>query len=149
VISKLEVGLRASISLGDLFVLAEALSVPPLALIAPLDSDDLIEVLPGEYRTPWEAADWFFGSEPLENEASLESPSAWSRATYLYDVRLGYLEAVRKWRGARDSASRYPERPAASEMVEVSRQLVDHFRDELARSGVKVPPLPEDEARDD
>jgi len=47
VISNLESGYRKMITLPELFVLAEALGVPPLMLMLPLGQADQIEILPG------------------------------------------------------------------------------------------------------
>lgn len=60
-ISKLENGSRESITVGELFVLARALSVPPLLLLCPVDHLETLEILPGYEAESWEAARWVIG----------------------------------------------------------------------------------------
>jgi transcriptional regulator with XRE-family HTH domain len=74
-IAKLEKGLRETITVGELQVLAKALSVSPADLVFPLGQAADVEVLPGEYVGTWDAVQWFSGSRmphrPADGEASL------------------------------------------------------------------------------
>lgn len=65
VIAKLEKGLRQSIAVADVLVLAKALGVPPLLLVFPIDGDNLVEALPGKEMVGWQAAKWFSGEGPF------------------------------------------------------------------------------------
>lgn len=58
-LANLEAGTRRNITLGEVSVLAEALDVPPLGLLFPIDEPASVEVLPGVQRTPWDAWRWF------------------------------------------------------------------------------------------
>ena len=58
-LANLEAGARRNVTLGEVSVLAEALDVPPLGLLFPIDEPATVEVLPGVHRTPWDAWRWF------------------------------------------------------------------------------------------
>lgn len=64
-IADLESGRRASISVAELLVLSRALDIPPLLLLFPVDDQAELEVLPGESRPAWRAAQWFTGEGPF------------------------------------------------------------------------------------
>jgi transcriptional regulator with XRE-family HTH domain len=59
-VSKLERGLRQTLTLGELIVLAEALEVPAIELIFPLDHETF-EWLPGKHANTWHALKRFTG----------------------------------------------------------------------------------------
>lgn len=65
VIAKLEKGLRQTISVADLLVLAKALGIPPINLVFPIGRDPEFEVLPGRPLDAWQAAQWFSGERLL------------------------------------------------------------------------------------
>jgi hypothetical protein len=65
VISKLETGYRQSVTVPELFVLAKALRIPPMALLFPVGREELVEVLPGYETDPWSALRWFTGEALL------------------------------------------------------------------------------------
>jgi transcriptional regulator with XRE-family HTH domain len=60
-ISKLEKGLRQTVTVDELLVLAKALSVSPADLVFPLEQAADVEVLPGEHMDTWKALLWFAG----------------------------------------------------------------------------------------
>ncbi|RJL22043.1 hypothetical protein D5H75_36180 [Bailinhaonella thermotolerans] len=64
VIAKLEKGLRQTIAVGEVLVLAEALQVPPLLLILPIGNASTVEALPHVEISTTTAYDWFVGLEP-------------------------------------------------------------------------------------
>jgi hypothetical protein len=61
-ISSIESGARESITLAEVFVLATALDVSPMALLAP--DDDQVEVSPGRWLPADEARAWISGAQP-------------------------------------------------------------------------------------
>jgi transcriptional regulator with XRE-family HTH domain len=61
-IAKLEKGLRQTITVGEVQVLASALGVPPILLLFPLGHAEKVEVLPGRYVETLDAVTWFTGS---------------------------------------------------------------------------------------
>jgi hypothetical protein len=65
VISNLESGYRKTVALPELFVLAEALGVPPIMLMLPLGQAEEIEILPGRTVSTMEALRWVLGEAPL------------------------------------------------------------------------------------
>ena len=61
VISKLEKGHRQTLTVGDVFIVARALEVPPLLLLFPLGQAEEAEVLPGVWEDTWTAVKRFIG----------------------------------------------------------------------------------------
>jgi len=59
-IAKLEKGLRETITVGELIVLARALSVSPADLVFPIGQAE-VELLPGYHLETWKAVLWFAG----------------------------------------------------------------------------------------
>ncbi|MEV4888980.1 hypothetical protein AB0K48_06295 [Nonomuraea sp. NPDC055795] len=87
VLAKLEKGLRQSVSVAEVLVLAEALNVAPVCLIFPLERGaEAVEVLPGRHVYPWAAAKWLSG-EGLPAWASKEEGDR-------YFERLDFLDLV-------------------------------------------------------
>lgn len=79
VIAKLEKGMRQTITVGELLILARALGVPPLHLTLPIGSEDVAEILPGEPVDTWAAAKWFTGESdrlPGDTEATQDTETA-------------------------------------------------------------------------
>jgi 8-oxo-dGTP pyrophosphatase MutT (NUDIX family) len=64
-IAKLESGLRQSVSLAEVMVLARALNVAPVLLLFPLGQEDTAEVSPGKSLPTWDAIMWFAGEAQL------------------------------------------------------------------------------------
>jgi transcriptional regulator with XRE-family HTH domain len=69
VLSNLENGRRESVSIAELLILAAALEVPPILLVAPVDRQPTIEVLPGKEFDPWSATLWISGEARLADPA--------------------------------------------------------------------------------
>lgn len=61
VIANLESGRRETITVPELFVLAQALGVPPLRLLVPLGYADTVEILPGTEVLTTDALRWLRG----------------------------------------------------------------------------------------
>lgn len=76
VIAKLEKGLRDTITVPELLVLARALDIPPMLLVMPVGVEDTLEVLPGFEAPPWDAAKWFAGERGF--------PLSWEEYNRLY-----------------------------------------------------------------
>jgi len=71
VIAKLEKGIRQSVTVADILVLARALRVPPMLLLFPVGEPRVktVEILPGDEANPWDALRWFAGEGrfPIDN----------------------------------------------------------------------------------
>src|SRR5262245_48580908 len=65
VITDLEIGRRANVSVAELLVIAAALDVPPALLVFAVGSAPEIEILPGVVRAPFRALQWLSGEAPL------------------------------------------------------------------------------------
>ncbi|MFE5872133.1 hypothetical protein ACFQ6V_26280 [Streptomyces roseifaciens] len=63
VIAKLEKGVRQTITVGELMVLARALEVSPVELVFPVGREAAVEVLPGVQADPWASLQWFTGED--------------------------------------------------------------------------------------
>lgn len=85
VIAEMENGKRSTVSLADVFILARALAVPPIALIVPLESDDM-RLLPNELLDVWKSFDWITGRKNLS-----------AVPAHLFDIDSNE-EEVRHWR---------------------------------------------------
>lgn len=70
VISKLEKGLRQTLTVGELLVLAEALGVPPIELVFPLGRAESVERLPGQHIDSWKAVQRFTGESSYPGDAA-------------------------------------------------------------------------------
>lgn len=140
VITNLENGRRASVTLGDLFVLAAALEVPPFALIAPLTSDEPIEFLPGRFASPWRALGWFGGETyvPSGANTATEEFSEWLRVLEAYEMRHRYNIALLLYSQALVDAgvAEDVERPALLAQLPVRRAHLEELRNALGRLGV-------------
>lgn len=65
VLANLESGYRETITVPELFVIAQALEVSPLELVLPIASEPDIEVLPGQRVSTVDALRWLDGRSPL------------------------------------------------------------------------------------
>lgn len=135
-ISKLENGSRESITVGELFVLARALSVPPLLLLCPVGHLERLEILPGHTAEPWEAARWVIG-----DIANQEERPAWIRPEELPAYRGASMPLVllrehdrlaREWqRGHREIEQVLQRQSAASDTKLFAARLEFAQREQL------------------
>jgi hypothetical protein len=65
VLSNLESGYRETITVPEVFILAQALEVPPLLLLLPLGNADTVRVRPGTEVPTNDALRWLLGERPL------------------------------------------------------------------------------------
>ena len=61
VIAEMENGKRNTVSVADVFVLARALAVPPIALLLPIETAETVALLPNKRTDAWTAFDWITG----------------------------------------------------------------------------------------
>ena len=64
-LADLEAGRRAHLSVAELLVLARALDVAPVLLVCPVGAEAEAEILPGQAREPFRAAQWLVGELPF------------------------------------------------------------------------------------
>lgn len=142
VITNLENGRRAGVTVADLLVLARALRVPPIALLAPLVTGEPVEVLPGEPVSSWDAAGWFDGDLLPDDEAEPGTAAASVVDAYAYRFRyqiahLQLADAVRRAMRLQGDA-----REDAIQNLSVHMDRLDELRAALERLGVRdVPPV--------
>lgn len=142
VIAKLENGERASVTLADLFVLARALNVPPFALITPLTTPELVEVLPGKFMTAWDAIGWFNGDSNNVSDAVTQADAdfeEWYHVTDAYQMRWRYeVEVLRYWEAVKAAieAKGRVDHQILVEKVASQRQLLEQLRRTLDALGV-------------
>lgn len=125
-IAKLERGLRETITVGELYVLAKALSVSPADLVFPLGQAADVEVLPGEHMGTWDAVLWFsgFASSPGLADEDYEG------VVHLYQVHHVILQ---DWRGGQWAG------PSAERNGVIGLR---HVRADMRRRGLLLPELP-------
>lgn len=166
VIAKLEKGLRQTVTVGEILVLARALRVPPLLLVFPIGQQETMEVLPGMAVDVWDAAKWFTGEAPLALEwdedhsvAQVLDHAAWEgNAAQLYREHDRLLNARRETlnaagaarmraKGAPDAEERDLHLQVAASEERHARELEQALRDHRAhmrRVGITPPALPTD-----
>lgn len=147
VLANLESGRRESVSVPELFVLAQALDVPPLKLVLPLGRMDEIEILPGNEVATGDAFRWLVGESPLpgsfwagrtepdstvarfSRHYSLVDTWRWSRA-YARQIRNGDTGLTE------DDAADY------DRQAELAAEHLREIRRTMRERGLTPPPLP-------
>jgi len=158
-------GLRQTVTVADVLVLARALGVPPLLLIFPLGSSEAVEVMPGQEIPTWQAAKWFMGDQPYPTRADDrwvvagddwddwdEGPAQLVVAHRGHDAELSAWNTMRaralaSRRAAQEAATAEEEErnyAAASASEDRMRDVEDHLRalrPMIRRTGGTPPPL--------
>ncbi|AXI76949.1 helix-turn-helix domain-containing protein [Peterkaempfera bronchialis] len=151
-VSKIETGGRDGLTLAELLVLAEALDVPPVSLVFPLSGGD-VHKSPIKAVTPWEAASWFTGEEPLKEPAPEGTPRGdledyRSHAlTVQAAVQSDRLASDRRRLASRveDPAQRELARENADAFEQIARKdclALGRLRDDMRRRRLTPPLLP-------
>jgi transcriptional regulator with XRE-family HTH domain len=118
VLSNLESGYRETITVPELFVLAQALEVPPTDLLLPLGRADKVEILPGMEVSTSDALDWLTGRKALPG-------TEWeSSATGLFQTHKMLYD---RWHAARVAARELLQRGGEDAEQEVA------YHEEVAR----------------
>lgn len=140
VIANLENGRRGNVTVAELLVLAEALSVPAAALVFPVGYVDQVEHLPGVTSDPLDAVDRLSGETALE-ESALELFRAHraleTRIRGLYRRIWEQAIAEYRWAGEPDG----PEAEAAREVAQRLTARLHELRAEIAQRGLLLPSL--------
>jgi hypothetical protein len=133
-VSKLERGLRQTLTVGELLVLAAAVEVPPIELLFPVDQAEQVEVLPADFRGSWAGVMLFTGESGYPgNSAAVELLR--QHEQLVYHARRYMKEAQpADWR---DKAfSQMAESGALQALVQVRQAMTDR--------GYSPPPWPDD-----
>lgn len=67
VIANVEAGRRTAVGIHEVMALGRVFGVPPMLLVLPVGTQEMVEVLPGQLVDPWTAAQWFMGDVGAEN----------------------------------------------------------------------------------
>lgn len=154
VIAKLEKGLRESITLGEIMVLARALGVPPLLLIFPIGLEETTTVTPRDHLPPWDAALWFRGEMVLADTPEEVEPN-WQTENgviglYEHHDELTNTFENRFWESLEDPRGKLE---TAKGQRKLRNDLVDEVREVRAamrEHGLTfLPPLPDELAEID
>jgi transcriptional regulator with XRE-family HTH domain len=124
-IAKLEKGLRETITVGELHVLAKALNVSPADLVFPVGEAAEVEILPGEHMATWDAVLWSsgFAEQPGRPDEDYQG------VIHLYQV---HHVIMQEWRGRWAGPS--AERMGVTGLRRVRKEIKDR--------GLLLPPLP-------
>lgn len=93
-VSEIETGRRRSVTVAELLILARALNTSPASLLLPDPSDEvtnLVEILPGNERTGFQATQWFSGERAISDLEPRQA--AQDRGEYAENTKL-----LRSWR---------------------------------------------------
>lgn len=101
-LSKLENGMRQSVTVDEVIVLARALSVSPADLVFPVGQESSYELLPGQHADTWEAVLWFSG---MAAEAG-RVPDDAAGVVHLYQLHHVIMQEWREGRAAGPSSER-------------------------------------------
>lgn len=144
VLSNLESGYRETITVPELFVIAQALEVAPLQLLLPLGNADSVEIRPGVEVSTVDALLWLAGERPLPDslwEGNRESPFA------VASFRM-HQQHVDRWTRLRMSERRYRDEGKDREAVQIegdAEQAAEgllNLRKVMRAAGITPPPLP-------
>lgn len=94
VLANLESGRRTTVTVAEVLVLAQALGVPPGALMFPVGRERYSEVLPGVMQDPLDAVDWLAGRTAKGDDMS--AAEGYSTLAYLrrHQSLVGRLRAL-------------------------------------------------------
>lgn len=145
VLTNLETGRRESVTLAELIVLAQALSVPPTLLIAPVATDEDMEILPGRIADTADVLEWFAGEARFtpESESGLDMqvffwrdepyPAGLVHLYRLHTLLVGLLMDTTHWR-THDPSEWRPEDGGPGQLR--------FLRGIMRAGGFRVPALP-------
>ncbi|ABK02742.1 hypothetical protein Arth_1348 [Arthrobacter sp. FB24] len=123
-LANLESGSRRNITIAEISAIAAALRVPPAALLFPVDEPGPVEVLPGDYRSPFAGWLWF-----TDAALAIDMGLAWD-ATDPYMTFIEHLQAnigLAKSEAAWTVISRVIEKMTAMDM-EGMEPVIDQTR---------------------
>lgn len=163
VLSNLESGYRETITIPELFVIAQALEVPPVLLVFPVGHERSIETLPDKTLSTWEAAKWFIGEEPWPGadggpEERGDRWKEWQQAAAPLDLYRSHEQSQRRWARAKmnafrdrkeaDEASSEEGRAArlaaadeADRLMQTLEDTLRHVRQRMRDLGIELPVL--------
>jgi hypothetical protein len=148
-IAKFETGQRAAVSVQEWLALAIALDVPPLWLVADVETGAATPIAKDVTSDPWSTVLWMGGRQPLDE---CDRGLWWDRVAPSIGRIYGIASAIEQLR--RNQAERvasvgelsgFPDVEATS--AERDRQLlrlIVSMVEEIGRSGLVLPTLPED-----
>ena len=121
-IAEYETGVRKTIPLADLVVLAQALEVPPLLLAVPGLPDEDLEVVPGVSVPAGAALQWWTADAALPGVVGFATDGE-------------FLRAVRRWIYAQTEAE--SERTALG-LIRAASPSVDHLDPDLVEARLRA-----------
>lgn len=150
VIAKLEKGLRQSVTVADLVVLAAALGVSPTALVVPIDQTETVEILPGQEVASYEAMTWLTGERRQVWATQLTGPS---EDFALVDIYRAHERQAAEWQRQSEQMARWgtelAQDPSAEARTKWAATVVDgaerelrRIREEMRKAGARLPVLP-------
>lgn len=155
VIANMESGRRANVPLTDVFVLAQALRVPPALIVFPLGHFETFEALPGRRFDTSEAARWWEGYRPplLDGDA-LDKGRVSDRdmldaehASYgVHDLFRHHWQLTDEIRTVKAWTKRASAKDRWTRQLDAARAELAELREDMARRGLLLPALDDDGA---
>jgi transcriptional regulator with XRE-family HTH domain len=169
VITKLENGRKESVSTAELMVLAKALDVPPVMLMFPFGELRMVEITPGEFIEPLDAAFWVAGQDPDNPARADEKGSALDLFMIHREIVDAMLSQRSMWRttatpwippirirefgfdelGELMGKPPLPQEERILKEFQYNATLLRTTRDHIRRFGMEPPPLPPELSRVD
>lgn len=151
----LESGRKASITVADFVVLADVLGVPPVTLLFPLGASAIVEVLPGQEVSAWDALAWFTGETPLDEPAAEGTArDVLDRFRHHGDLVGAATSSYALARERRRTASTTLDRARRATLLQRAEGYEEHafedcqelrgFRGRMRERGLVPPPLPDE-----
>ena len=150
VLANLENGRRETVSVAELFVLAEALGVPPLWLVFPVGHVAEVEVLPNREITPLNALRWA-GGEPDKLGTRRAEPRPYEDELRTIRRHEMHGRAISRWRFARREIEKLgagtdeesvDRREHYEEQIADAAEMLAYLRFEMRHAGEVLPDVP-------
>ncbi|WP_166387708.1 helix-turn-helix domain-containing protein [Catellatospora methionotrophica] len=141
VLANFESGRRQTVTLADVYVLAQALGVPPLALMVPVGVAESVEILPGSDVPIVEAMKWLAGEEALPG-SDWDGASRELSAISSYKSHATLVENWNKYRHLARHAENAEEVRRNEELAEMMRGELRWLRELMKNRKMTPPALP-------
>lgn len=146
VLSHIENGRRENVSIAELFVLGEALGLPPLWLLFPVGQVERVPVLPRLALEPLDGLDWAASYADVANP-NHPVPDPWPGREHPAESatmrrHAWHRQAAIEWDAARRAAEAEDAPAEHHEDMRRAVAMITYIRDEMLKAGEVLPSLP-------